>query len=61
MIKILKSLMIILMILGIALSILNFISVDSMAINEPGSGGETWGVTGTKQSNGLCIGDPLNC
>jgi hypothetical protein len=58
--KILKFIMIMLMILGITLSILNFISVDSMAINGGGPEGSS-GATGTLQSNGLCLGEPLNC
>ncbi|UCH95256.1 MAG: hypothetical protein JSV88_00035 [Candidatus Aminicenantes bacterium] len=54
--KILKLIMIISMMLGITLSILNFISVDSMA-KLPGKGG---GYQGTLQPDG-CYGEPLNC
>lgn len=52
MIKILKLLMIILMILGIALSIINLISVDNMAIPSVSEG--------SAQNDG-CYGPPLNC
>ena len=60
--KALKLMTIILIILGVALTVINFISVDNMAIGaypgEPGADGE---VGGTIQSNGLCMGDTLNC
>lgn len=49
--KILKLLMIILMLLGISLSVLNFISTDSKA---------SMGPKGSLQSDG-CYGDELNC
>lgn len=52
-----KMLIIIVMILGIALSVLHFISVDSFAIGIPIFGKEP----GTLQSNGLCLGDPTSC
>ena len=50
--RILKLVMIILMILGIALSVSNFISADN--ISTPPDGG-------TLQSDGTCVGEPLNC
>jgi len=51
--RFLKLLLIVLMLLGITLSIINFISVDNMATKPP----ET---EGTVQSDG-CYGAELNC
>ncbi len=50
--KIFKLIMIILMILGITLSVINFISVDDMALRP-----ETEGTV----DGGDCVGEPLNC
>jgi len=59
MIKVLRLLMIILIVLGIVLSIVNFISVDNMAgSNKEPAAGEGW--RGTQQPDG-CYGEPLNC
>jgi hypothetical protein len=52
--KILKLIMIVLIMVGIALSILNFISVDNMA----GPGRTS---IGTRDIDGECAGEPLNC
>lgn len=55
--KILKLLMVLLIMLGIAISALSFISVDSMAnIPLPSPDGQ-----GTLRSDGECTGRPLNC
>lgn len=50
--KIFKLIMIILMILGITLSVINFISVDDMASRSATEGTE---------DGGDCVGEPLNC
>jgi hypothetical protein len=52
--KILKMIIIALIVVGIAISILNFISVDNMA-----GPGRT--PIGTRDIEGECAGDPLNC
>lgn len=57
--KILKLLLIALMILGVALSIMNIMSVDNMADRVPAGGSN---FTGTwDPSNRRCAGAPLNC
>ena len=58
--KALKITMIVLMILGITLSILNFVSVDSLALDtKPSPVGGKW--IGTEEDDGECTGAPLNC
>jgi hypothetical protein len=57
MIRALKLMIRVIIILGIVLSILNFISVENKAIGKI----PIPGVQGTGQSNGLCMGEPLNC
>ncbi len=54
--KILKWVMTILIILGISLSVLHFIAVDSMAITTSFSAEVK---RGTPQENGDCDGDPF--
>jgi hypothetical protein len=59
--KIAKLIIIMLMILGITLSFLNVISVENYAgFTDPFNPGG-YGPTGTRQSNGTCMGEPLNC
>jgi hypothetical protein len=57
--RVLKLTMIILMIVGITLSVLNFISVDNIAVKDPipGNGIGTQGPNGPLD----CTGPPLNC
>ena len=50
--KVLKIIIIILMILGITLSVLNFISVDNIALRPNAEGS----IDGSD-----CAGEPLNC
>lgn len=51
-----KLVIIILIVLGVAFSFLNFVSVDNMAISR------TMGYDGTYQTDtGECKGEPLNC
>jgi len=55
--KISKIFIIALIIFVISLSALNIISVDNLAISRTMGGRPT----GTLQSNGDCVGEPLNC
>ena len=56
MIKFLKSIMVVLMILGLVLSILNVIAVDTEAVIST-----TISNDGARQRNGTCPGDPALC
>lgn len=58
--KILKLLMVVLIVLGITLSVLNFISIDNMANPIPFPGAE---VIGTEGPGGSwdCTGRPFDC
>lgn len=47
--------MIILMLLGLALSVVNILSTDNMAMKKHPP------TEGTLQSDGTCVGEPLNC
>jgi hypothetical protein len=51
--KIFKLLMVVLIVVGITLSVLNFISVDNMASFSQ--------FDGTLRSDGECAGRPLDC
>lgn len=53
--RILKLILILLMVLGLALSVANILSTDNMAMKKPS------GMEGTRQSDGTCVGEPLNC
>lgn len=56
--KILKLLMVVIMVLGITLSILNFISVDNMAKISFPTPDDDWG---TEDDYGECTGRPHDC
>lgn len=59
--KALRLMMIILMIMGITLSMLNFISVDNMAYDPGDPVAVGAGRTKGSQQNDGCHGPPLNC
>ena len=61
MIKALKLMFIVIMMVGITLTILNFISVDNRATQGGFPEDPAFGTIGTLQSDGLCMGEALNC